>query len=195
MITSPQLARCRRHRSPLIADRSASALVLGAPSGPPLRYFSLFLTLSLSHWNEKMKWNFCRSYIGHRRSQIVLPLLWCSGARCSLRQSGPPSRFFSLTLSQSLSLYLTEIKKWNEIFADRRSVIGDCKSLCLCSGAAVLVAPSGSPALPQGFSLWLSLSLSLSISLNDWMKKLKWNLWFIKSLFESLYSLTLIAYL
>ena len=104
--------------------------------------------------------------------------------------SGPPSRYFSLFLSDSLpislSLYLTEMKKWNEIFTDRRSVIGDRKLLCLCSGAAVLVTPSGSPALPQGFSLWLSLSLSLFISLNE---KMKWNLWTSLSLFS------LIAYL
>ena len=134
MITSPQLARCRRHRSPLIADRSASALVL--PSALP---------------------------------QGI-------------------SLFFSLTLS----LYLTEMKKWNEIFTDRRSVIGDRRSLCLCSGAAVLVAPSGSPALPQGFSLWLSLRLSVSLSLFiSLTEKMKWNLWTKTSL--SLY--TLIAYL
>ena len=96
------------------------------------------------------------------------------------------SLFFSLTLSQSLSLYLTEMKKWNEIFADRRLVIADRRSLCLCSGAAVLVAPSDSPVLPQGFSLWLSLSLSLFISLNE---KMKWNLWTSLSLYS------LIAYL
>ena len=99
-----------------IADRFASTPVLGAPSDPPSRYFSLFLSNSL----------------------LV-----------------------------SLSLYLTEMKKWNEIFADHRSVIGDRRSLYLYSGAAVLVAPSSSLALPQGFSLWLSQSLSLFISLNE----------------------------
>ena len=149
MVTSSQLTRRRHRRSPLIADRrseigdrrseiadrSASAPVLGAPSGPPSRYFSLFLSDSLS---------------------------------------------------VSLSLYLTEMKKWNEIFANRRSVIRDRRSLCLCSGAAVLVAPSGSPALPQCFSLSLSLSLSLFISLNE---KMKWNLWTSLSLYS------LIAYL
>ena len=59
--------------------------------------------------------------IADRRSQIALPLLRCRRAvllvhsllpplRLRLRQSGPPSRFFSLTLSQSLflSLDLTE---------------------------------------------------------------------------------------
>ena len=67
--SSPQLARRHRRRSPghplsqIVdqrlenADRSASASVLGAPSGPPSTYFALFLSdslsvsLSLSHWN------------------------------------------------------------------------------------------------------------------------------------------------
>ena len=78
------------------------------------------------------------------------------------------------------------MKKLNEILSDRRSVIRDRRSLCLCFGAAVLVAPFGSPAFPQGFSLWLSLSLSLFISLNE---KMKWNLW------SSLFLYSLIAYL
>ena len=106
------------------------------------------------------------------------------GTRLLGAPSGPPSRYFSLFLSDSL--YLTEMKKWNEIFADRRSVIGDRRSLCLCSDAMVLVAPYGSLALRQGFSLWLSLSLSLFISLNE---KMKWNLW------TSLFLYSLIAYL
>ena len=51
-----------------------------------------------------------RSVIGSSLCASASALV--SGARCFLRQSGPPSRFFSLTLSQtlslSLSLYLTE---------------------------------------------------------------------------------------
>ena len=53
--TKPSNTRsCRRSSlvvtrpSSQIADRSASAPMLGAPSGPPSRYFSLFLSDSLS---------------------------------------------------------------------------------------------------------------------------------------------------
>ena len=45
---------------------------------------------------------------------------------------------------------------------DRRSEIGERKSLCLCSGARYTVLP---PALPQGISLSFSLTLSQSLSL------------------------------
>ena len=44
----------------------------------------------------------------HRRSQIALPLLRCSVLPLALPQG--ISLFFSLSLSQSLSLYLTEMK-------------------------------------------------------------------------------------
>ena len=58
-----------------------------------------------------------RSIAPHRRSEIGerKSLCLCFGARCSplSAPSGPPSRYFALflsTLSQSLTLYLTEIK-------------------------------------------------------------------------------------
>ena len=103
-------------------------------------------------------------------------LCFYSGAWCSVL---PPtlsqgiSLFFSLTLSQSLSLYLIEMKKWNE------SQIVDRSSLCtsaaaLVSGARCSLRQSGPPS--RFFSLTLSqtLSLSLFISLNE---NMKWNLW------------------
>ena len=49
------------------------------------------------------------SQIEDWRTQIVLPLLRCSVLPLALPQG--ISLFFSLTLSQSLALYLTEIKK------------------------------------------------------------------------------------
>ena len=45
---SPSPSSLAPHRRSEIADRSASAPVLGAPSGPPSRYFSLFLSLFIS---------------------------------------------------------------------------------------------------------------------------------------------------
>ena len=47
--------------------------------------------------------------IEDRRTQIALPLLRCSVLPSALPQG--ISLFFSLTLSQSLALYLTKIKK------------------------------------------------------------------------------------
>ena len=131
--------------------------------------------------------------IGDRRSQIgdrsaPLPLL-----RCSVLGALPPalpqdiSLFFSLFLSLKWKKWEYDMKFLQKA-TDRRlsSEIGSASAQvqrCLLP-----VAPSGSPALPQGFSLWLSLSLSLSISLKYWMKK-----W--KVIYErfSLYSLTLIT--
>ena len=71
-----------------------------------------------------------------------------------------------------------------------------CSVACsLVASSAPALAPTVWPSLKVFLSNSLSVSLFLSISLNDWMKKLKWNLWFRTSLSESLYSLTLIAYL
>ena len=103
------------HRRLQIALLLLRCLVLGAPSDPLSRYFSLFLfdslsvSLSLSHWNEKMKW------IVDRRSVIALRLCLCSGERCSLLPLAvrPFLKVFlsnSLSDSQSLSVYLTERK-------------------------------------------------------------------------------------
>ena len=39
---------------------------------------------------------------------------------------------------------------------------------------AVLIAPSGNPAIPQGFSLWLSVSLFISLN-KEWNKIYKLN--------------------
>ena len=107
------------------------------------------------------------SQIGDRRTQIALPLLRCSvlATRCSIRPSLKVFRSFSLWLSLSLSLFIS-LKLKRKWIADRhrRSVIA--LGLCLCSGERCsLLTPSGSPALPQGFSLWISLKLSISLSL------------------------------
>ena len=119
----------------------------------------------------------CRSEIRDRRS-----LCLCSSARCSVVPPALPqgiSLFFSLTLSQSLSLYLIEMKKWNESqIVDRSSI---CTSAAaLVSGARCSLQQSGLPS--RFFSLTLSQTLSLSrfISLNE---KMKWNLWTSLSLY------------
>ena len=61
------------------------------------------------------KWN--ESQIVDRSSLYASASTPVSGARCSLRQSSPPSRFFSLILSQTLNLSLfislNEKIKWN----------------------------------------------------------------------------------
>ena len=55
---------------------------------------------------------------------------------------------------------------------------------------AVLIASSGSPALPQGFSLWLCLRLSLSLSLSHWIKnEMKLINWTFERVSHSLFSL------
>ncbi|XP_050242162.1 uncharacterized protein LOC126691132 [Quercus robur] len=46
---------------------------------------------------------------------------------------------------------------------DGRSVIGDRRSLCLYSGATLLVAPSGDPALPQGNAKYTSPTIQKEI--------------------------------
>ena len=86
------------------------------------------------------------------------------GARRSVHSPALPqgiSLFFSLTLSQSLSLYLTEIKR--KCIADRhhRSVIA--LHLCLYSSERCSLLP---PAIWPSLKVFLSDSLSDSQSLS-----------------------------
>ena len=105
-------------RSPLftdrrseIADRSAFALVLGAPSSPPPSYFSHFLT-KMKKWNE--------SQIVDRSSEMADCSTSALVQRCSLLPPAirPSLKVFlsdSLSDSQSLSLFISmnEKMKWN----------------------------------------------------------------------------------
>ena len=133
-VTLPQRARrCRRRRLPdrpssQIGDRRTQIAlpllqcsVLAArcslrPSLKVFRSFSLWLSLSLSPFISlklKRKW-IAQSQIDIVDCRLIIGSSLCastsapvSGARCFLRQSGPPSRFFSLNLSQTLNLSLS----------------------------------------------------------------------------------------
>ena len=105
----------------------------------------------------------------HRRSAIAdrsapLPLL-----RCSVLGALPPalpqdiSLFFSLFLSLKWKKWEYDMKFLQKA-TDRRSSSEIGSASAQVQRCLLPVAPSGSPALPQGFSLWLSLSLSLSLS-------------------------------
>ena len=107
-----------------------------------------------------------RSEIGDRRTQIALPLLRCSVLPPALPQG--ISLFFSLTLSQSLSFFIS-LKLKRKWIADRhrRSVIA--LRLCLYSGERCSLLP---PAIQPSFKIFLSdsLSNSRSLSLSHWIK-------------------------
>ena len=107
-----------------------------------------------------------RSEIGERRS-----LCLCSGAQCSplSAPSSPPSRYFALFLSESLALYLTEIKKeMNCSIADRHRrrrhrLIALPLRLYHCSGEWCSLLP---PVVRPSLKVFLSNSLSDSQSLS-----------------------------
>ena len=125
----------------------------------------------------------------HRRSAIAdrsapLPLL-----RCSVLGALPPtlpqdiSIFFSLFLSLKWKKWEYDMKFLQKA-TDRRSSSEIGSASAPVQRYSLPVAPSGSPAFLQGFSLWLSLSLSLSLYLTEILnEKMKGNLWTFLSLF------------